>query len=113
MAEVKKVDPRVQGHVERLRAAGLDTQAFFDALAQIRDDRSLPDAHRTALYRLIATESFLWYLEALQGRPVDRAQLIEEAFRVNAEREVAIRRKAPGDAAHALAEQLKGQPPEK
>ncbi len=106
MAEVKKIDARVQGHVDRLRAAGLDTERFFDALVSIRDDRGLSAAHRTALYRLIATESFLWYLEALQGRPVDRAKLLEEAFRANAEHDVSIRRSAPGDAAHTLANKV-------
>ena len=104
MTEVKKVAPRVQAHVEKLRAAGLDTQRFFDALVGIRDDRGLPDTHRTALLRLVASESFLWYLEALQGRPVDRAKLIEESFRINAEYGAAIRKRAPGDAAQALAE---------
>ena len=106
MDEVKKVAPRVQAHVEKLRAAGLDTQLFFDALAGIRDDHQLPDAHRTALYRLVATESFLWYLEALRGKPVDRAQLIEEAFRINTENSAAIKRRSPGDGAHSLAEAM-------
>ena len=104
MAEVKKVAPRVQAHVEKLRAAGLDTQLFFDALAGIRDDRQLPAAHRTALYRLVATESFLWYLEALRGQPVDRAKLIAEAFEINASNAAAIKRRSPGDGAAALAE---------
>lgn len=105
---MKKVAPRVQAHVEKLRAAGLDTQLFFDALVGIRDDRQLPDAHRKALYRLVASESFLWYLEALRGQPVDRAQLISEAFRVNAENSAAIKRRSPGDGAHALAESMSG-----
>lgn len=104
MSEVKRVAPRVQDHVERLRAAGLDTHRFFDALVALRDDHQLPSAHRTALYRLIATESFLWYLEALRGRPVDRVKLIEEAHRINAENTAAIKRRSPGDGARALVE---------
>ena len=110
MAEVNKVAPRVQAHVEKLRAAGLDTQLFFDALVGIRDDHQLSTAHRTALYRLIASESFLWYVEALQGHPADRAKLIEEAFRINSENNVAIKRRSPGDAAHELAQAASRDP---
>ncbi|MEM7675275.1 MAG: hypothetical protein AAF449_04635 [Myxococcota bacterium] len=107
MSEVKKVDTRVQAHVERLRAAGLDTQRFFDALVAIRDDHSLPAAHRTALYRLIASECSIWYLEALRGAPLDRAQMMEEAFRINEQNAAAIKQRTPGDGAHALAESAK------
>ena len=103
MSEVNKVAPRVQAHVDKLRAAGLDTQLFFDALAGIRDDRQLSKPHRTALYKLVASESFLWYLEALTGAPVDRAKLIEESFRINAENAAAIKMRLSGDAAHNLA----------
>ena len=110
MAEVKKVAPRVQAHVEKLRAAGLDTQLFFDALVGIRDDRQLTDAHRTALYRLVASESSLWYIEALRGQPLDRAQLMEEAFRINAENSAAIKRRSPGDGGRALSESVAGDP---
>lgn len=104
VAEIKKVAPRVQAHVEKLRAAGLDTELFFDALVGIRDDHQLPDTHRTALYRLVATESFLWYLEALRGEPVDRSQLIAEAYEINARNSAAIKRRSPGDGAEALAD---------
>lgn len=108
--QVNKIVPRVQAHVDKLRAAGLDTQLFFDALVGIRDDRNLTPQHRTALYRLIATESFIWYLEALQGHPADRAKLIEEAFRINAENSAAIKRRSPGDGAHALAQAMDKPP---
>ncbi len=110
MAEVKKVAPRVQAHVEKLRAAGLDTQLFFDALVGIRDDHQLPDTHRTALYRLVATESFLWYLEALRGEPVDRSRLIAEAYEINAHNSAAIKRRSPGDGAQALADATSRDP---
>ena len=108
--EVKRVAPRVQGHVDRLRAAGLDTQAFFDALAAIKDDRGLPAPQREALYRLIAMESFVWYLEALRGAPVDRIKLVEEARKVAEEKGVLIARRSPGDAAGALARADLGTP---
>jgi hypothetical protein len=76
----KPVD-RVQAHLEKLRAAGLDTQAFFAALVDIRDDSALSPPHREALYQIVAMESFIWYLEALNGAPIDRVKAAEEAAR--------------------------------
>lgn len=73
--------PRVHEHLERLRAAGLDTEAFFEALVDIRDDTTLPPAHRDALYRCVAMECYAWYLEALTGEPVDRVKAMVEARR--------------------------------
>lgn len=102
MTEIKRVAPRVQGHIDELRKAGLDTQAFFDALVGIRDDSTLPTAQRDALYRLIASECFIWYLEALRGEPIDRIKLVEDAQRVAEEEGAAIKRKTPGGAAAAL-----------
>ncbi len=80
----KKVVPRVAEHVERLRVAGLDTQKFFDALCQIRDDSALSKVQREALIKLIAMESFVWYLEAVRSERIDRNQLREEVEQVNA-----------------------------
>jgi hypothetical protein len=76
----KPVD-RVEAHLKKLREAGLDTQAFFAALVDIRDDSALSPTHREALYKIVAMESFIWYLEALNGAPVDRIKAAEEAQR--------------------------------
>ncbi|MEQ9504442.1 MAG: hypothetical protein RIT81_46725 [Deltaproteobacteria bacterium] len=97
-----RVVPRVEGHVEALRAAGLNTEAFFDALVGIRDDTLLQDQHREALYRLIATESFLWYLEALKGKPVDRIKLALVAQEIAEKNAAAIKKQVPGENAAEL-----------
>jgi hypothetical protein len=68
---------RVEAHLEKLRKAGLDTQAFFAALVDIRDDSALSQPHREAIYQAIAMESFIWYLEAINGSPMDRAKAAE------------------------------------
>jgi len=80
---------RVEAHLQKLRAAGLDTQAFFAALVDIRDDSGLSEAHRDAIYQAIAMESFIWYLEALNGSPMDRAAAAE-AIKKLAEGQAAI-----------------------
>lgn len=88
--------PRVHEHLEKLRAAGLDTQAFFEALVDIRDDSTLPAAHREAIYKCIAMESYAWYLEALVGEPIDRVKAMVEARRI-ADETPAAERSVPGD----------------
>ncbi len=97
-----RVVPRVQGHVDALRAAGLNTEAFFDALVGIRDDTILMDQHREALYRLIATECFLWYLEALKGEPIDRIKLAMAAQEIAEKNAAAIKKQVPGENAAEL-----------
>ncbi|MBI2375375.1 MAG: hypothetical protein HYV07_15375 [Deltaproteobacteria bacterium] len=93
----KKVVPRVSEHVERFRQAGLDTQKFFDALVALRDDSALSKTQREAITKLIAMESFIWYLEAIRNERIDRAQLRDEAARVAEERNAAIKKREPGD----------------
>lgn len=97
-----KPSPRVHEHLEKLRAAGLDTQAFFEALVDIRDDSALPSAHRDALYKCVAMESYIWYLEALQGEPLDRIKAMEEARRLAEEERPAMERRTPGDTSARL-----------
>ncbi len=113
MTEIKRVSQRVLDHVDTLRKAGLDTQAFFDALVNIRDDSALPQAHREALYKLIATESFLWYLEALRGAPIDRVRLAEEAAKIGEENAAAIKKTNPGEAAAELLRRVLEPKPKK
>lgn len=109
MAQEKRATPRVREHVDRLRAAGLDTARFFDALTRLRDDTALPKAHREAIYKLIAMESFVWYLEALRGEPIDREKLLEQA-KALAEQPAIVKR-TPGDQATALASADLGKAP--
>src|SRR5688572_7707358 len=104
MAEQKRASPRVREHVNRLLHAGFDTQKFFDALVSIRDDATLPKAGREALFKLLAMESFIWYLEALRHEPIDRMTLLMEAKRIQDEHEAAIRTSTPGEKAAELAQ---------
>lgn len=78
MADPGSPHPCVEAHVERLREARIDIEAFFDALARIRDDPLLQPAQRHALYRMVACESFAWYLEALREGPLNRIKLNRE-----------------------------------
>jgi hypothetical protein len=103
MAAPKRATPRVLEHVERLREAGLDTQKFFDALVQLRDDGALPKKHREALYKWVAMESFIWYLEALRNERVDRMAMRDAAMKIAEEHEAAIRKQQEGGEAEALA----------
>jgi hypothetical protein len=87
---------RVEAHLQKLREAGLDTQAFFAALVDIRDDSALSETHREAIYQTIAMESFIWYLEAINGSPMDRTQAAE-AIRKLAEAQPAVERTTGDD----------------
>ncbi|MCC7382773.1 MAG: hypothetical protein IT384_13135 [Deltaproteobacteria bacterium] len=98
-----RVAPRAQDHIDKLRDAGFDTQRFFDTLVGIRDDPLLPESQREALYKLIASESFIWYLEAIRNQPIDRTKLVLEARKLAEEYDAAIRKEAPGERATALA----------
>ena len=102
MSEGKRVAPRVVAHVEKLRQAGLETESFFNALIAIRDDSALPNAHREALYRMVAMESYVWYLEALRGEPVDRLKLMQEAAKIAEKNDVAIKKRSAGDSSLEL-----------
>jgi ribonuclease HII len=113
MANEPRPAPRVVEHIERLRAAGLDTEAFFHALTAIRDDSALSNAHREALYKMIAMESYVWYLEALRGEPVDRFKLLKEAEEVLIRNEAAIKKRSPGDSAAELATKDISKTPDK
>lgn len=115
MTRPSKPIARVEAHLEKLRAAGLDTQAFFEALVDIRDDSGLSETHRESLYQIVAMESFIWYLEALNGAPIDRIKAAQEAMKIAEENSVAIKKTTPGEAAAELAKRdislTQDQPP--
>lgn len=102
MVEVKRPTLRIQEHIDKLRCAGLDTQMFFDALTGIRDDTVITKEQRDALYKLVAMEGFIWYLEALRGEPVDRIALAEKAAELAEQNAAAIKKRSPGDTAASL-----------
>ena len=67
--------PRVAEHVQRLETSCTSDYAFFDALMALRDDALLNRAHREALYRLVGMSSYIWYLEALNGEPLEESAM--------------------------------------
>lgn len=81
MATSRRSPPpaRFLEHLRSLRASGFDTAALVSALVAIRQDTGLPPEQREALYRMIAMESMVWYLEALRGEPIDRVALAADA----------------------------------
>lgn len=113
MSERARATPRVREHVDKLREAGLDTQQFFDALIGIRDDTALPRGHKEAIYKLLAMESFVWYLEALRDEQIDRVKLRDEVNQIAAEYDAAIRKQQPGEKAAVLAQKDIGAGPKK
>ena len=62
-----------ENHLRNLRRAGLDGDAFIQALIEIRDDTQISEDDRQRLYLIIAMESYIWHIEAASGAPVDRA----------------------------------------
>lgn len=102
MVELKRPTLRIQEHIDKLRCAGLDTQMFFDALVGIRDDSVISKDQRDALYKLVAMEGFVWYMEAIGGKHVDRVALAEKAAELAVENAAAIKKRTPGDTATAL-----------
>jgi hypothetical protein len=102
MADRPRVSLRVQEHVKELREAGLNTEAFFNALVGIRDDSALPSKHRDAIYRLVAMECYVWYLDAIRGERIDRFKLMQEARAIAEKNQAAIKKRTPGDSSAEL-----------
>ena len=102
MSAPKKSTPRVREHVNALREAGLDTQKFFDALVGIRDDSALSKTHREALHKLVAMESFVWYLEAIRNEEIDRIKLADEVNKITQEYSASMRTEKTGERANEL-----------
>ncbi|MFO0728593.1 MAG: hypothetical protein U1E65_32755 [Myxococcota bacterium] len=114
MTDKPRATPRVREHVDRLREAGFDTAKFFDALVALRDDVALPRAHRESIYKLLAMESFVWYLEAIRNEPLDREKLLVEARKIQEELSAAIAKpEGPGGVAEKLAAANVGKAPAK
>jgi hypothetical protein len=97
-----KLRQRVEDHLQRLRKAGLDPTQLADALVELRDDPLLTTPQREAIYNLLATESFVWYLEALRGGAVDREKLKKEVKAQRDRRGAAVKAPQKGELAAEL-----------
>lgn len=74
-SQQERRDQRIVRHMKTLAAALGQEEAYQQALNGIRDDNSLTEAQRAAIYKTLAQQSLLWYIEACSGEPVDMAEL--------------------------------------
>lgn len=74
-AENSRRDQRIVRHMKALEAALGQEEAYQQALNGVRDDNSLTPPQREAIYKTLAQQSLLWYIEALSGKPVDVEEL--------------------------------------
>lgn len=68
-------DQRIVRHIKALAAALGQEEAYQQALNGVRDDNGLTEAQREAIYKTLAQQSLLWYIEACSGKPVNFSEL--------------------------------------
>lgn len=71
-------DQKIVAHIKALHQAAGDDEAYATALQAIRDDGTLKPPQREAIYKTLAQQSLLWYLEACSGNPIDLSQLQQQ-----------------------------------
>ena len=69
---------RIVRHMKALQSAFGDDDAYRAALNGVRDDNALTDDELGAIYKTLAQQSLLWYIEAGTGEPVDVETLTEK-----------------------------------
>ncbi|TNE46689.1 MAG: hypothetical protein EP343_22505 [Deltaproteobacteria bacterium] len=77
-SENSRRDQRIVRHMKALEAALGNEEAYQQALNGIRDDNALTGPQREAIYKTLAQQSLLWYIEALKGEPVDVEELASQ-----------------------------------
>ncbi len=60
---------RVSGWLKELGEAGPDQAQAQALLNKVRDDKNANAKDREDFYRALAQQSFVWYMEALRGKP--------------------------------------------
>ena len=60
---------RVSRWLEELGTVGNDQKKAKAAYKKIREDKNATNQDREDFYRALAQQSFVWYLEALRGKP--------------------------------------------
>lgn len=61
--------PRVSRWLEELGTIGNDEKKAKAVYKKIREDKNATIQDREDFYRALAQQSFVWYLEALRGKP--------------------------------------------
>jgi hypothetical protein len=68
-------DQRIVHHIRALQeTVGLEGP-YASALNAVRDDSRLNQEQREAIYKTLAQQSLLWYIEACTGKPVSLADI--------------------------------------
>ena len=62
---------RIVEHMRSIHQAAGDDDAHTAALNAIRDDHKLTDEERKAIYKTLAQQALIWYVEACTGESVD------------------------------------------
>lgn len=77
MAEqkVKQAPTRTAQWLEALERAGQDQSAAKAVLNTVRDDANATTRDREDFYQALAQQCFVWYLEALRGKPYTPEEL--------------------------------------
>lgn len=68
-------DQKIVGHIRALHRAAGDEAAYGAALNAVRDDNMLNPTQKGAIYKTLAQQSLLWYIEACTGKPVDMEEV--------------------------------------
>lgn len=74
-----EVRPRAADWFKGLAAAGNDMDKARAILNRIRDDKRASKADKEQFLRLLAQQSYVWYLGALRGTPVTPDELRQMA----------------------------------
>lgn len=69
--------PKVGAWVMELSQAGDSMELAATLLHKVRDDPNATKTDRYHFYRVLAQQSFLWYLGALRGKPLSSAEVYQ------------------------------------
>ena len=69
-------DRRIVKHIKALHEAGSDTAKFIESLEDLRDDPTLSNAHRDAIFRTLAQDAAQAYFRFVTGGPIDLSEAL-------------------------------------
>lgn len=75
---------RVVAWMDALKAAGADTDKARAVLNQVRDDARASRVDKEHFYRALAQQSLVWFLGAVEGRPLTAEEVRQLAQAQNA-----------------------------
>jgi len=81
MPKVEKLPPRdkrILKHITALTSAGMNIEAFAEAIRGVRDDPSLTSNHRDAIWKTLAQDAAQAYFVFTTGKPLDMEEILGE-----------------------------------